>query len=58
MVLERSFVCSPRLHLFDKKYNKKSNVVKYYYSLKYFFPILIHFKIEFIPVVTKLNLEL
>ncbi len=27
---ERSLFCSPRLHLFDQKYNKNGNVVKYY----------------------------
>ncbi len=29
-VLEISFLCSPRLHLFNKKRVKKSNIVKYY----------------------------
>ncbi len=28
---------SPVLHLFDQKYSKSSNIVKYYYSYKYFF---------------------
>ncbi len=27
-----SILCSPRLHLFDQKYNKNSNIVKYYLS--------------------------
>ncbi len=26
--------CSTRLHLFDQKYSKNSNIVKYYYNLK------------------------
>ncbi len=33
-VFERSLLCSPKLHLFDQKYNKNSNIVKYYYNLK------------------------
>ncbi len=31
---ETSLFCSPMLHLFDHKYSKNSNVVKYYYNLK------------------------
>ncbi len=27
------FFCSPGLHLFNQKYSKNSNIVKYYYSL-------------------------
>ncbi len=27
-----SILCSPRLHLFDQKYSKNSNIVKYYLS--------------------------
>ncbi len=27
-----SFLCSPRLYLFDQKYSKNSNIVKYYLS--------------------------
>ncbi len=27
--IERSLLCSPRLHLFDQKYSKNSNIVKY-----------------------------
>ncbi len=26
--------CSPKLHLFDQKYSKNSNIVKYNYNLK------------------------
>uniref|UniRef100_A0A8C1Z1A8 Cyclic AMP-responsive element-binding protein 3-like protein 4 n=1 Tax=Cyprinus carpio TaxID=7962 RepID=A0A8C1Z1A8_CYPCA len=33
-VFERSFFCSSSLHLFDQKYRKKFNIVKYYYNLK------------------------
>jgi len=34
-VFERSLFWSVSLHLFDKKkYNKKHNIVKYYYNLK------------------------
>ncbi len=29
-----SFLCSPRLHLFDKKYSKNSNIVNHYYNNK------------------------
>ncbi len=32
-VFKRS-LCSPRLHLFDQKYSKNSNIVEYYYYLK------------------------
>ncbi len=34
IVFERSRLCSPRLHLFDRKYKKKVNIVKYYTNLK------------------------
>ncbi len=30
----KEVLCSPRLHLFDRKYSKNSNIVKYYYNLK------------------------
>ncbi len=43
-VLERSLLCSQKLHLFDQKYSKNSNIVKYYYNLKQQFSILIYFK--------------
>ncbi len=29
-----SLLCSPRLHLFNRKYSENSNIVKYYYYLK------------------------
>ncbi len=29
-IIERSLLCSPRLHLFDQKYSKNSNIVKYF----------------------------
>ncbi len=38
------FECSPRLHLFDQKYSKNSNTVKYYFTLKQMFSILIYLK--------------
>jgi len=44
-VFERSLICSPRLHLFAKKYSKNSNIMKYYYNY-----ILI-IKMKFIPVI-------
>ncbi len=31
---KKRLFCSPRLHLFDQKYNKDGSVVKYYYNLK------------------------
>ncbi len=31
---KRSLFCSPRLHLFNQKYSKISNILKYYYNLK------------------------
>ncbi len=34
IVFERSLLCSPRLHLFDQKYNKNSNIVKYFLQFK------------------------
>ncbi len=36
-----SLLCSPRMHLLDKKY---SNTVKYYYNLKKMFSIWMYFK--------------
>ncbi len=30
--------CSPNLHLFDPKYSKNSNILKYLYYLKQLFP--------------------
>ncbi len=33
-VFERSILCSSKLHLFYQKYNKNSNIVKYYCNLK------------------------
>ncbi len=33
-VCESSLLCKLRLHLFDQKYCKNSNIVKYYYNLK------------------------
>ncbi len=33
-VFLRILFCSPSLHLFDPKYSKNSNTVKYFYSLK------------------------
>ncbi len=33
-VFERRLFCSPRLHLFEQKYSKNSNIVKYYYHFK------------------------
>ncbi len=33
-VFERGLLCSKRLHLFDKKYSKNYDIVKYYYNLK------------------------
>ncbi len=35
-----SLKCLPRLHLFDQKYSKNSNIVKYYYNLKEMFSVL------------------
>ncbi len=32
-----SFLCSTRLHLFDQKYCKNSNVVNYYFKCKIYF---------------------
>ncbi len=29
-IFERRLLCSPRLHLFDQKYIKNRNIVKYY----------------------------
>jgi len=39
-----SLFCSPWLHLFDKKYNKNSNIVKYYFNFKELFSIRIYLK--------------
>ncbi len=29
-----SLLCSPKLHLFDQKYSKNTNIMKYYCKLK------------------------
>ncbi len=34
MYFERSLLFTPRLDLFDQKYGKTSNIVKYYYNSK------------------------
>ncbi len=39
LCMERSLLCSLRLHLFKQKYNKTSNIVKCYYDLKEVFSI-------------------
>ncbi len=31
--IKTSFLCSSRLHLFDQKYSKNRNIVKYYYNI-------------------------
>ncbi len=33
-VFKRLFLCPPVLLLFDQKYSKNSNIMKYYYNLK------------------------
>jgi len=35
-IFERNLLCSPRLHLFEQKYSKDSNIVKYYCNLNCF----------------------
>ncbi len=35
---------TPTLHLFDQKYSKNSNIVKYYYNLKEKFSISVFFQ--------------
>ncbi len=45
---------SPRLHLFNQKYTKSNNIVKYYRSFKKLF--LMHLKI-FIPAMTRSNFQ-
>ncbi len=37
----RMFFCSARLHLYNQKYSKISNIVKYYYNLKAVFHVSI-----------------
>jgi len=49
-VSEISLLCSLSLHLFDQKYRKNSNMVKYYNNLKQWFSIWIYFKIYFISL--------
>ncbi len=36
-VFLRTLFCSPSLYLFDPKYSKGSNIVKYFYYLKNWF---------------------
>ncbi len=57
LFFKRSLLCSLSLHFFDLKYHENSNVVKYYYNLKRLFSILIFFKMQFIPVMAKLNFQ-
>ncbi len=33
-VIDRSLLCSTRLHLFDQNYSKHNNIVNYHYNLK------------------------
>jgi len=55
-VFEISLFCSPRLHLFDTKYNKNSSIVKYYYNLKELFAFSIYSILKCnIPVMVKLD---
>ncbi len=51
--VSKNFLDSSRLHLFDQKYSRNSNIVKYYLNLKYKFSILIFLKRVFIPVMKK-----
>ncbi len=44
-------LCSPRLHLFNTKYSKNRNIVKYYCNLKWLFSLQIYFKMKCIPVI-------
>ncbi len=39
-----------KAELFDQKYSRNSNIVKYYYSLKQMFSMWIYVKILFSPV--------
>ncbi len=55
---EVSYAHASRLHLFDQKYSKNSNIVKCYYTSKYGrFSILIYFKMQFIFFMAKLNFK-
>ncbi len=47
-VFERSLFCPPKLHLFDLKYNKNSNIVKYYYNLHLLIYVVIYLKYIFL----------
>ncbi len=37
LFFERSPLCSSKLHLFDQKYSKNCNIVKYYYKVTVFY---------------------
>ncbi len=50
----KKFLMLTMAALFDQKYSKNSNGVKYNYKLRCFF-IWIYFEMLFIPVMTKLN---
>ncbi len=56
-IIERSLICSPRLHIFVEKYNKNCNIVKYFLQFKIIFYFNIFFKMQFIPVMAKLNFQ-
>ncbi len=54
----KSLLHSERLHLFDRKHSKNSNIVKYYYNFKITVSnILIYFKMQIIPLMPKLNFQ-
>ncbi len=44
-VPQTSILCSPMLHIFDQKYSKNSNIVKYYYNVKELFSEFEYFNI-------------
>jgi len=45
----KSPLCSLRLHLFDHEYCKSSNIVKYYYKLK--FAVLIYLQCVYFVII-------
>jgi len=45
-----------KLHIFNQKYSKNSNIVKYYYNLTELFSILIYFEMQLIPAVFSASL--
>ncbi len=48
LVLKQVSYVPTRLHIFDQKYSENSNIVKYYYNLKYIYKITVNTIIKYV----------